>query len=254
MGDFFCTFAQRKKHGMTTAKAIEAALFDLAEDEAKRQILSSFFKTGRGEYGEGDRFIGVSVPRQRTLAKQIGSLLLTEIDALLQSPYHECRMTALLLLVEMFAKSNCATERQTIYDFYIGHHQRINNWDLVDLSAPQIVGNYLIDKPRQPLQLYAKSDCLWLQRIAIVATFAFIKRHEYADTLAIAQQLLHHRHDLIQKAVGWMLREVGKRDFDTEFRFLTADGRYKTMPRTMLRYAIEKFPEPLRRRFLRSEV
>lgn len=254
MGDFFCTFAQRKKHGMTTAKTIEAALFDLSEGEAKRQILSSFFKTGRGEYGEGDRFIGVSVPRQRTLAKQIGSLPLTEIDALLQSPYHECRMTALLLLVDMFAKSNCATERQTIYDFYIEYHQRINNWDLVDLSAPQIVGNYLIDKPRQPLQRYAQSDCLWLQRIAIVATFAFIKRHEYADTLAIAQQLLHHRHDLIQKAVGWMLREVGKRDFDIEIRFLTVGGRYKTMPRTMLRYAIEKFPEPLRLRFLRSEV
>ncbi len=239
---------------MTTAKAIESALFDLSEGDAKRQTLSSFFKTGRGEYGEGDRFIGVSVPRQRQLAKQVGSLPLTEIDALMQSEYHECRMTALLLLVNMFAASQRAADRQAIYDFYIAHHTRINNWDLVDLSAPQIVGGYLCDQPRHALANYAQSDCLWLQRIAIVATLAFIKRHEYADTLAVAQLLLHHRHDLIQKAVGWMLREVGKRDFGTELRFLTEGGRYATMPRTMLRYAIEKFPEELRQRFLCGEI
>lgn len=239
---------------MTTAKETEAALVGLSEGEAKRQTISRFFKTGKGEYGEGDRFIGVTVPRQRTLARQIGSLPLAEIDALMRSEYHECRMTALLLLVNMFAASKRADERQTIYDFYIAHHTRINNWDLVDLSAPQIVGGHLADKPRHALKGYAQSDCLWLQRIAIVATFAFIKRHEYADTLAVAQLLLHHPHDLIQKAVGWMLREVGKRDFDTERRFLTDGGRYKTMPRTMLRYAIEKFPEELRQRFLRGEA
>ena len=237
----------------TTATDVEQALRAVASDD-KAVILARFFKTGKGEYGEGDRFIGVTVPQQRALVKQIASLPWNEIENLLQSEYHECRLTALLLLVKMFDKSKSEAMRQQIYDFYIAHHTRANNWDLVDLSAPQIVGGYLLDKQRTPLKSYAQSDCLWLQRIAIVGTFAFIKRRDYADTLAIAQQLLHHSHDLIHKAVGWMLREVGKRDFDTEFRFLAEDGRYNTMPRTMLRYAIEKFPEELRQRFLHGTI
>src|SRR5574344_28924 len=153
---------------MDTTDSIQANLFSLSDGEAKRKVLSSFFKTGKGEYGAGDLFIGVTVPKQRALAKQIGELPLSDIELLLQSPYHECRMTALLILVEMFHKTESEAERKTIYDFYIAHHVRINNWDLVDLTAPQIVGAYLMDKKRAILRQYAHSDNLWLQRIAIV--------------------------------------------------------------------------------------
>lgn len=236
-----------------TAQAIKDSLFELS-DPQKKEFLPYFFKTGPGQYGAGDKFIGVVVPKQCALVKTVGRLHLTEIKILLHDDYHECRLTGLLFLISAFEKATEDVARQEIYEFYIANHQRINNWDLVDLSAPQIVGNYLLDKPREVLMDYAKSGNLWLQRIAIVSTYRFIKEQQFNDTFVVAELLLNHSHDLIHKAVGWMLREVGKRDFSQEYDFLLTDKRYKTMPRTMLRYAIEKFPEPLRQDFLKSRL
>lgn len=214
---------------------------------AKREYLPRFFKTAQGEYGEGDRFLGVVVPDTRRVARLHKEAPLTVAAGLLQSPWHECRLCALLMLVERFKKSGEA-EREEIYRFYLTHTARINNWDLVDLSAPYIVGEYLKDKPRADLYRLADSPVLWEQRIAVVATLTLIRAGEYADTLALAEQLLHHPHDLMHKAVGWTLREVGKRDKALLVRFLNRHAA--SMPRTMLRYAIEKFPEDERRAFL----
>jgi len=207
-------------------------------------ILERFFKTCKGEYGEGDIFLGIKVGPQRQLAKKYKDLRLVDVIKLLHSEYHEARMAALFILIFQFVKVD-EQARKKIFNSYLINTRYINNWDLVDLSAPNIVGVYLLDKPRQVLYKLAKSKNLWERRIAIMATFSFIRDHQYSDSLKIAKILLHDEHDLIHKAVGWMLREVGKRDIETEEKFL--QKYYKKMPRTMLRYAIERFPEKKRK-------
>jgi 3-methyladenine DNA glycosylase AlkD len=222
-------------------------------DKASGQI--RFFKCGPGEYGEGDQFLGVSVPKQRKIAKQYRRLPLKEVGKLLSSPLHECRLTALLILVEIYNQKKIEeATRKAIVDMYVRNTEYINNWDLVDSSAHYILGPWLIEYPEQREILYrlARSEHLWQQRIAIITTFAFIRERDFSDTFALADILLHHPHDLIHKAVGWMLREIGNRDRGAEELFLKP--RYRTMPRTMLRYAIEKFPEPQRKAYLKGEI
>lgn len=215
----------------------------------KAAHLGRFFKTGPGEYGEGDRFLGVVVPVTRAVAKRHRDTPLSELRILLASPWHEARLCALLILVCRFsARRTPEEEREGIFRFYMDHLDRCNNWDLVDLSCPAIVGGYLADRDREPLYALARSGELWRQRVAIVSTIAFIRRGEYRDTLRLAEGFLSHPHDLIHKAVGWMLREVGKRDRATLTGFLERFAA--RMPRTALRYAIEHYPEPERRRFL----
>lgn len=210
-------------------------------------ILQRYFKTGKGEYGEGDIFYGIKVPIQRKIVKQIKDLSLKDLQVLILSKVHEERLIALLILVVQFKKSD-ETKRKRIFKFYIKNRKRINNWDLVDLSAPNIIGEYLLDKEKDLLYQFALSNNLWEKRMAILSTFTFIRNNLFEDTLAISQILLNDKHDLIHKAVGWMLREVGKREVKVEEEFLRQ--HYKTMPRTMLRYAVEKFPENKRRSFL----
>jgi|UniRef100_UPI004025739D hypothetical protein len=217
-------------------------------DPVKREYLPRFFKTGKGEYGEGDKFLGVVVPNTRTVAKQHKDAPFAVMAELLQSQWHECRLCALLMLVERFKKSS-EKERKLIYDFYLSQTARINNWDLVDLSAPGIVGEYLKDKSRDDLYRLADGALLWEQRIAVVSTYTLIKNGDFTDILALSERLLHHPHDLMRKAVGWMLREMGKRDKDLLVQFL--EKHSKVMPRTMLRYAIEKFPEEERKEFMK---
>lgn len=218
-------------------------------------LLQRFFKTGKGEYGEGDKFYGIKVPQIRLIEKTHRPLSLNTIEQLLADEYHECRMLGVLALVWLFKHSEKAPrQRKIIYDFYIAHAHRINNWDLVDVSAPWILGGYFVDQIRTPLLHLAQSDLLWLQRMAIVGTQHWIKQGDFEYTFQIAEQLLPHPHDLIHKAVGWMLREVGKIDLAAERTFLEKNKRYKTIPRTMLRYAIEKFPEPLRKKYLNGEI
>ncbi|HEX4951675.1 MAG TPA: DNA alkylation repair protein [Blastocatellia bacterium] len=229
---------------------IQAKLRTLASTE-NAKIAQWFFKTGPGEYGEGDQFIGVRVPDLRRFAKELRGTPINEALQLLQSPIHESRALALMILVHAFTKGDAAT-KQNIYKEYLRHTDFINNWDLVDTSAPHIVGAYLFDKSRQPLYKLVKSNSLWERRISIIATQHFIRQNDFADTLQIAKQLLHDKHDLIHKAVGWMLREVGERDLATEESFL--QPHYKTMPRTMLRYAIEKFSEPKRQAYLKGTI
>jgi 3-methyladenine DNA glycosylase AlkD len=219
-------------------------------DPVKREYLPRFFKTGKGGYGEGDRFLGVVVPNTRLVAKRHKDDPLEVVAELLQSPWHECRLCALLMLVERFKKRNEA-ERRQIVDLYLAHTASINNWDLVDLSAPGLIGVYLADKPRALLYRLVESPLLWEQRIAIVSTYTLIKRGDYLDTIALAERLLSHRHDLMHKSVGWMLREVGKRDKELLLQFL--EKHSTEMPRTMLRYAIEKFPEEERQWWLRRK-
>lgn len=217
-------------------------------DPLKKEYLPRFFKTGKGQYGEGDKFLGVVVPNTRLVAKRHKDEPFGVMAALLQSEWHECRLCALLMLVERFKKSDEKGEKE-IYDFYLSQTARINNWDLVDLSAPGIVGEYLKDKPRGDLYRLADSPLLWDRRIAVVSTFTLIRNGDFIDILALSERLLHHKHDLMQKAVGWMLREMGKRDKNLLVQFL--EKHCKVMPRTMLRYAIEKFPEEERREFMR---
>jgi len=208
-----------------------------------------FFKTGKGQYGEGDKFMGIRVPKIRQQVKKFKSILISEIIILLKSSFHEERLFALIALVEKYSKGDDAIRKQ-IYELYLGHIEYINNWDLVDTSASQIVGLHLYDKDRQQLYTLAKSDNIWARRIAIIATFYFIKQNEFTDTIRIAAMLINDKHDLIHKAVGWMLREVGKRDMPIEEQFL--QKYYKDMPRTMLRYAIEKFDEETRQAYLKG--
>ncbi len=217
-------------------------------DPVKREYLPKFFKTGKGQYGEGDKFLGVVVPNTRLVAKRHKDEPFEVMAELLQSEWHECRLCALLMLVERFRKGD-EKERKLIYGFYLSQTARINNWDLVDLSAPGIVGEFLKDKPREDLYRLAGSAWLWEQRIAVVSTYTFIKNNDFIDILALSERLLHHKHDLMQKAVGWMLREMGKRDRDLLVQFL--EKYCKVMPRTMLRYAIEKFPEEERKEFMK---
>lgn len=229
---------------------IQAKLRAFASDE-NAKIAQWFFKTGPGEYGEGDQFIGVRAPDLRRLAKELKATPIDDCLQLLQSPIHEDRSLALLILVHAFAKGDAAT-KQNIYEAYLRHTDFINNWDLVDVSAPHIVGAYLFDQSRKPLYRLAKSHSLWERRISIIATQHFIRQTDFTDTLQIAKLLLHDKHDLIHKAVGWMLREVGNRDLAAEETFLRPN--YQTMPRTMLRYAIEKFPEAKRQAYLKGTI
>ncbi len=233
-----------------TDQTISRILRGLANSQAALH-LQRFFKTGKGQYGEGDQFLGIRVPVLREQAKKFKNTPLSDLQLLLRSAYHEERLCALLLLVQKFTKAD-AQEKKTFYEFYLKNTRYINNWDLVDLSAPQIVGAYLLDKDKKQLVTLARSANLWERRIAIVSTFYFIKNNQFDDTQAIAQLLLDDREDLIHKAVGWMLREVGKRDVMVLKSFLHA--HYARMPRTMLRYAIEKFPEPERLKYLKGQV
>lgn len=232
-----------------TAKDIQKQLEAYSTPE-KRDFLPYFFKTGKGQYGEGDKFLGVVVPDTRKVAKSNKETSFVEIEKLLNNEYHECRLCALLLLVECFKKAD-VVERKRIVDFYLSHTSRINNWDLVDLSAKDIVGEYLVTKEdRSVLYHLADSDLLWDQRIAIIATFAFIKRGDMKDIISLSEKLLHHKHDLMHKAIGWMLREVGKRDKQILCNFL--DKYHTQMPRTMLRYSIEKFTSEERAHYMKK--
>jgi 3-methyladenine DNA glycosylase AlkD len=232
-----------------TAKNLQARLRALGNpDDAA--FLTRFFKTGPGQYGEGDMFIGVRVPATRKIAREFKDLPLAEVKRLLHSPIHEERLAALVILVMQTAKAD-AKARKQIHDFYLANTQFINNWDLVDLSAPQIVGAWLERRSRKPLYRLAKSAWLWDRRISILATLHFIRLGDFGDTLKIAELLLGDREDLMHKAVGWMLREVGKRDAAVLEGFLGQHCR--TMPRTMLRYAIERFPEKKRRAYLKAK-
>lgn len=215
----------------------------------KAKLLSGFFKTGKGEYGEGDIFIGVTVPNQRIVAKKYRELSSSEIQKLLDSQIHEHRLTALLILTYQFPKANEETKKQ-IVDFYLKNTKHINNWDLIDLSSVEILGEYLLKNPglKKILWKFSKSKSLWERRISIISTFTLIRNRQFETSLKIAETLINDKEDLIHKAVGWMLREIGKRDLETERGFL--DKHYRTMPRTMLRYAIEKFPESERRRYM----
>ena len=215
--------------------------------EAK--ILRRFFKTGPGEYGQGDIFIGVKVPQIRKVANKYKDLVITDTVKLLRSAIHEERLAALLVLSLKFKNGN-DSQREKIYKIYIGNTKYINNWDLVDLSAGQIVGAFLSDKDRGAIRRFAVSSSLWDRRISIISTFYYIKNNQFEDTLEIAGILMDDVEDLIHKAVGWMLRELGKRDVAVLEDFLKK--HYKNMPRTTLRYAIEKFPESKRKAYLRG--
>ena len=229
--------------------SVESDLRELADPE-KAKLLQGFFKTGKGEYAEGDIFLGVVVPEQRKVAQRYAGLTLPEIQTLLNSKIHEHRLTALFILTDKYQKSG-EQEKKKIFELYLKNKKNINNWDLIDLSAPKIVGNYLLDKKREVLYRLAKSKSLWERRISILATFEFIANNEFKDTLAISEILLNGKHDLIHKGVGWMLREVGKRvSQEKEEEFL--NKHYKKMPRTMLRYAIERFPGQKRKFYLKK--
>lgn len=219
------------------------------ENPEKKKILQKFFKTGPGQYGEGDIFLGISVPESRKIAKKYENLSLKDTEKLLNSKIHEERLVALLLLVQKFKKNQ---EKKQIFGFYLKHSRKINNWDLVDLSAPKILGAYLLDRNKSILYKLSKSKNLWEKRIGIISTHTFIKNNQYKDTLKISEILLNDEHDLIHKAVGWMLREVGKKDLKTLETFLKK--YYKRMPRTMLRYSIEKFPEKTRKSYLNNLI
>lgn len=217
-------------------------------DAKQAKILQGFFKTGPGEYGEGDIFLGIKVPIQRRIAEKYTNLKFIDIKKLLKSKIHEERLVALLILVSRFQDAK-QSEQKKIYDFYLKNTKKINNWDLVDLSAPQIVGIYLLKRPKKILLQLATSKNLWERRIAVVATLAFIKDNNFTNTINLAKILLNDEHDLIHKAVGWMLREVGKRDEPELRRFL--DKYTLKMPRTMLRYAIERLAENERQMYLK---
>lgn len=233
-----------------TAKKAQGRLRSFSDPEVAI-ILSRFFKTGPGQYGEGDRFIGVKVPVTRKVAKEFRSLPLAEAENLLHSEIHEKRLLALVILVGQFEKGDDAT-RKLIFDLYLANTRHVNNWDLVDLSAPQIVGGYLETRSRKPLDRLSKSKSLWERRISILATHWGIRHGDFVDTIKIAEKLLGDKEDLIHKAVGWMLREVGKRDVAVLEEFL---GKHcRTMPRTMLRYAIERFPDEKRLSYLNGAM
>jgi len=238
----------KQKSGMVSE--IQKELRSMADKDTAIQS-QRFFKTGPGQYGEGDIFLGIRVPVLRSLAKKYQDISLSAVSGLLKSAYHEERLFALIVMVNQFKKG--APEKQAaIYRHYLTHTSAINNWDLVDLSAPYIPGAYLFEKDRQPLYDLAVSGNLWERRIAIVSTACFIRHQDFSDTMRLAVMLLNDREDLIHKAVGWMLREVGKRDQDALEQFLKV--RYQTMPRTMLRYAIEKFEEEKRKKYLKGTI
>ncbi len=215
-------------------------------DSKKAKLLSSFFKTGKGEYGEGDIFLGITIPMQRKIAKKYSDLKLRDVEKLLKSKIHEQRMVALMILINKYSREG--SNRKELVDFYLNNIKYINNWDLVDGSAYFILGDYLFDKEKDILYNLITSDNLWARRIAIISTFKFIRKNQFSDTLKICEYLLHDKQDLIHKACGWMLREVGKKNKKILNKFL---NRFSLkMPRTMLRYSIEKFTEKERQKYL----
>ena len=214
-------------------------------DEEKKIVLPRFFKTGKGQYGEGDKFLGVTVPKIREVAKEFNNVSFDIIKELINSPWHEMRMCALIILVNNSKKS---VTKET-FDFYLSQTNHINNWDLVDLSAPQIVGQYLLDKKRDILYKLAESELLWDNRIAIVSTLTFIRNNDLDDTYKLSLKMMNHKHDLMHKAIGWMLREAGKRDTKRLYDFVMEHK--SVMPRTMLRYSIEKFDKSTRLELMR---
>jgi 3-methyladenine DNA glycosylase AlkD len=240
-----------KTPARATASQVRRALRQLASP-ARAVGTAKFFKCGPGEYGEGDRFIGVTVPQQRIIAKQFRTLSLAQVDALITSRIHEERLTAHLILVEQFTRAADESIRSGIVRLYLKRLPFVNNWDLVDTSADPILGGWLLDKPRALLHRLARSQHLWSRRVAIIGTFRFIKHGESRDTLRIARQLLHDDHDLIHKAVGWMLREVGKRVAVADLRRFLSHHAHE-MPRTMLRYAIEHLSANERARWLEKK-
>ncbi len=211
-----------------------------------------FFKTAKGEYGEGDVFIGIRVPELRKLAKKYIELSITDLKKLVKSKIHEERLTGLLILVNKYKSAKVEQEREKLYQLYIRHFKYINNWDLVDVTCPHIIGRHLMDKNREILYVWAKSDHLWTRRIAIITNGWFIRNGDLRDVFKISKILLTDKHDLIHKAVGWMLREAGKKDLKALEAFLKK--HYKNMPRTMLRYSIEKFPESKRKKYLSGKI
>jgi 3-methyladenine DNA glycosylase AlkD len=247
-GQGFLTHRSPTKPKIISATAIRRRMRAIS-DPARAVVLRRFFKTGAGQYGAGDRFLGIRVPMLHRLAREYQGLSLRDIRALLRSAWHEERLLALLILVRQYAVAH-AGRRNAIFRLYLKNTDQINNWDLVDCSAEYIVGAQVAERGRRTLLRLAKSKRLWERRIAMVATFHQIKRDRFDTTLRVARALLRDRHDLIQKAVGWMLREVGKRDRALEEQFLKRHGQ--RMPRTMLRYAIERFPAQLRWQYLHA--
>jgi len=211
-----------------------------------------FFKTKKGQYGYGDIFLGIRAPKIRLIAKKHVNISIVDMKILIQSKYHEERFLGLIILVNKYSKTKDKKTKNQLYKIYISSFKYINNWDLVDVTCPYITGKHLIDKDRSILYKWAKSDDLWTKRIAMVSTFSFIRQNDLEDTFKIAEILLQDKHDLIHKAVGWMLREAGKRDLEKEEIFLKK--YYRDMPRTMLRYAIEKFPESKRQDYLKGTI
>jgi len=244
MPEIFCVSAETP----ITLARLRARLRRLASPTDVK-FLQRFFKTGPGEYGEGDQFLGIRVPVTRQLAKEFAALPRRAVVTLLHSPIHEERLLALILLVNAYGRADEAG-RTEIYELYLAQLDRVNNWDLVDTSAPQIVGGHLAERPRKILFRLARSENLWHRRVAMLATLYFIRAGDFGDALRLAERLRDDGHDLMHKAVGWMLREVGKRDIAALNEFL--DRHAARMPRTMLRYAIEKLPEPARQRYLQA--
>ena len=240
-------------HSSMPAKSIDRIISEMKAlaDPVRAAHSQKFFCTGPGQYGSGDRFLGIRVPQVREVAARYRDLDLHEVHQLLSSPIHEIRLLALVALVTQFKKSDPAGKK-AIYDLYMHNRRYVNNWDLVDLSAPTIVGGWLQTRSRSILPRLARSKTLWDRRISVLATFWFIRDGDFDDALFLAEILLNDNEDLMHKAVGWMLREIGKRDRSVEEAFLKL--HYKKMPRTMLRYAIEKFPGTLRQRYLKGKV
>lgn len=232
-----------------TAAFILDELLSVANPE-KAKFLQRFFKTGPGEYAEGDVFLGLVVPLTRSIAKQNKATPISELQKLIGSEYHEARLCALLIAMEKYKKATPG-EQKEIYEFYLRNTSSINNWDLVDVTCPHIVGKYLLDKDHSDLYHLSKSNNLWEERIAMVSTVTFIRHGQFDDTLALAEYFIDHKHDLMHKAVGWMLREVGKKDRETLTNFL--DRNCTFLPRTALRYAIEHYPEDQRQDFLKRK-
>ncbi|MFA6513583.1 MAG: DNA alkylation repair protein [Patescibacteria group bacterium] len=229
-------------------KSLQQELLDSADSE-KAKNLVWFFKTGKWEYGEGDKFLGITVPHLREISKKYQGLQLNYLQSLLNSNIHEYRLSALMVLRFKYEKADLKAKAE-IFKFYLKNTKKINNWDLVDLSCHYILGDWLLDKDRKVLYKLANSKNLWEKRISIISTFAFIRHNQFVDTLKISEILLNDKHDLIHKAVGWALREIGKKNKETEIKFL--NKYYKAMPRTMLRYAIEKFSDKEKRFYLKK--
>lgn len=222
-------------------------------DDERARILFKYFKAEKGEYGEGDIFLGVKVPILRKISKKYHrDIGIEDVESLLIDPIHEYRFLALVILMDKYKAIKASEDKKQLIDLYLRNTKYINNWDLVDISAYNLLGEYLVDRDRSILYELVGSENMWEQRIAIISTLAFIKKGDYGDILNISRLLMNHPHHLIHKALGWMLREVGKRDFEVEYEFLREN--YKNMPRTMLRYSIERFDQDIRKDFLNNRV